>query len=120
MRRFLAAGLAAGFALALAGCGQSTATINISLNGQQFVSMVVTGSQASIDKAKSDATSGTGVSGVSATVVDGDQHQGNKVCETDVTNGSDTGHVVVYSSNPLVTTQFCSQLAASVSSASST
>jgi hypothetical protein len=120
MRRLLATGLLAGLALAVTGCGSSTATVNLSLNGQPFMSMVASGDQKGIDDAKAKAQQqSTGQAGVAVSVVDGDQHQGNKVCETDVTDSSGTYHVVVYSSNPLVTQEVCTSIAQGAASASS-
>lgn len=118
MRRLVTGLIGIGIAVGVAACGQSTATINVSNNGQVIISMVVTGDQSGINSAKQQAQSGGG-GATQSSVVDGDQHQGNKVCETDVTQNGDTYHVVVYSTSPAVTPSFCDSTLKGGSSGSS-
>jgi len=93
--------------LALAGCGDKTVTMQIGASGISM-SMVVTGNSDAIDKAKQQAASSA--SGATVTVSDGDQHKGNKVCETDAKSQGNNYHVVVYSDSPLITASVCDSI----------
>ena len=105
MRRALCSAVLAAVLFGLTACGDETITMSISVLGQS-VSAVVTGSSDAINQAKSQIN--TAISGLGTVQVsDGDHHQGNKVCETDVSKNNLTYHVVIYSTSPLATPTTC-------------
>ena len=112
MSRFLTVALAAVSLFALAGCGNSTMTVKFTSTAGS-ISMVVSGSQDGMDKLKQKMSSELSSAGSDAgqvTTVDGDQHVGNKVCETDVTDSGSTYHVIVYGSVPGLDSSICSSI----------
>ena len=87
--------------LALAGCGDTTATVNINSARGSF-SIVATGGDGDVkafeDKMQSFLAEGLGTgSGVTVKAVDGDHHAGPSICQTDVDNQDLHYHFAVYS-----------------------
>jgi hypothetical protein len=101
-------------ALGLVACGDKTATVQITAAGGS-VSLVITGSADKIAAFESFAAGlgaalGPAGAPASASTVDGDQHQGALVCETDITENGDKLHVAIYSASPGAPSTLCSQL----------
>jgi hypothetical protein len=82
-------------ALAVAGCGSSSITVKESF-GSQSISIVASGDSSTIAAEKAGAPAGS--------VSDGDNHSGNKICESDVTDNGRSFHVVLYSTTSLPST----------------
>jgi hypothetical protein len=103
-------------ALAVVACGNKSATLEISGAAGTF-SLVITGSADTIavfeNKVSSYVSSGQGNPGVNLTTVDGDQHTGPLVCQTDVTDNGVPYHVALYSTLASLTPALCAQIQAS-------
>ena len=105
--------------VAVTGCGTQSITAKYSQGGIS-ISIVASGSQAAIDAAKAQIKSqGTSGAGAGVTFADGDSHDGNKICETDVTDSGQTYHVVIYSNSSLIPASTCAAMGSSGSSSSS-
>ena len=112
--RVLVAVLIGGVCMALTGCGEKTATLQIMGPNSGSLDIVMTGSASTIDafKSKVEAQTARGSSlGYTANTVDADQHTGPKLCETDVTDNGVTYHVAVYSTLAAFTSDVCTQIA---------
>jgi len=108
-----------GTTLALASCGSSTKTVTLNYsNAGTTLSIVVSGDSNAIDGFKQGAAQSlASASSGNSAEVDGDQHTGNQVCQTDVTNSGVTLHVVVYSNSSAITSDVCSTLASAAAQA---
>ncbi len=112
MRRAAVCVLACVLGLTLVACGDKTATLKISGPSGSF-SLVMTGSQDTIDTFKGKVeqiASGGGGAGASVITLDGDQHEGAAVCQTDVTDNGAKYHVAVYSTVNSITSSVCDSI----------
>lgn len=94
MTRLSAAGVTVAITLVLAGCGGSTITVQYMNKGQVQGSVVVSGDSDGVNQLKAKVP--TEGSANELSVVDGDQHQGNQVCATDVSKNGKSYHFVAY------------------------
>ena len=81
-------------ALILVACGEKTDTLQASGENGAAFSLVVTGSPdniASFEKGVSNTVAGGG-----AQIVEGDQHKGLLICQTEVTRNGAQYHVAIY------------------------
>lgn len=107
-------------AVLLASCGETSATTTVEMTTTGgTVSVVVTASQANITKIEDGIKGGSNsIPGVSVTAVDGDQHSGGLVCQTDATaKDGESGHIAIYSTLAGVTSAFCDQMKQSIQNA---
>lgn len=112
MNRVLSVLALTAVSLGLAGCGDQSITMKMSFSGQSL-SVVATGSAEAIAKAKTEINASLASAtsaGASVQTVDGDQHEGNKLCETDATKDGQKYHFVVYSNSSTFPASICDSM----------
>ncbi len=113
MRRVVSA-VAVFTCLAATGCGSpKTTTVNVA-GSQRTLSLVITGPSGSLDAEVEQLKGAVASGGATATTLDGDQHAGASLCQTDVSDSTGTYHIAVYTDSTDVPASLCADMKSAV------